>query len=46
MTALYRCAANSKIFRYVQLYVKGEFIGGADIVEEMNDKGELKPLLL
>ena len=25
-----------------QLYVKGEFIGGCDIVREMHDKGELK----
>ena len=28
-----------------QLYVKGEFIGGCDIVKEMFDKGELKSLL-
>jgi monothiol glutaredoxin len=28
-----------------QLYVKGEFVGGADIVREMNDNGELEPLL-
>ncbi|KAL0037604.1 hypothetical protein WJX77_004510 [Trebouxia sp. C0004] len=28
-----------------QLYVKGEFVGGADIVEEMNEKGELKQML-
>jgi monothiol glutaredoxin len=28
-----------------QLYVKGEFVGGADIVREMNDKDELKPFL-
>ena len=27
-----------------QLYVKGEFIGGCDIVKEMFDKGELKDL--
>jgi len=25
-----------------QLYVKGEFVGGCDIVKEMFDKGELK----
>ena len=25
-----------------QLYVKGEFIGGCDIVKEMFEKGELK----
>ena len=28
-----------------QLYIKGEFIGGCDIVKEMFDKGELKSLL-
>ncbi|HEY3798789.1 MAG TPA: Grx4 family monothiol glutaredoxin [Caulobacteraceae bacterium] len=28
-----------------QLYVKGEFVGGADIVREMFQAGELKPLL-
>jgi len=28
-----------------QLYVKGEFIGGCDIVSEMHDDGELKALL-
>ena len=27
-----------------QLYVKGEFIGGCDIVKEMFEKGELKKL--
>jgi monothiol glutaredoxin len=27
-----------------QLYVKGEFVGGADIVREMFTGGELKPL--
>ena len=27
-----------------QLYVKGEFIGGCDIVREMYDSGELKEL--
>jgi monothiol glutaredoxin len=27
-----------------QLYVKGEFIGGCDIVREMNASGELKTL--
>lgn len=29
-----------------QLYVKGEFIGGADIIKEMMQSGELKALLL
>ena len=28
-----------------QLYVKGEFVGGADIVKEMFQGGELKPFL-
>lgn len=28
-----------------QLYVKGEFIGGADIVQEMYQSGELQKLL-
>jgi len=28
-----------------QLYVKGEFVGGADIVREMYSTGELKPFL-
>tara|TARA_B100000965_G_C19595472_1_gene759987 strand:+ start:823 stop:1143 length:321 start_codon:yes stop_codon:yes gene_type:complete len=28
-----------------QLYIKGEFIGGCDIVKEMFDKGELKKIL-
>ncbi len=28
-----------------QLYVQGEFVGGADIVREMFQTGELKPLL-
>ena len=27
-----------------QLYVKGEFVGGCDIVREMNDSGELEAL--
>ena len=29
-----------------QLYIKGEFIGGCDIVKEMFEKGELKELLI
>lgn len=28
-----------------QLYVKGEFIGGCDIIREMYEKGELKQVL-
>ena len=27
-----------------QLYVKGEFVGGCDIIREMNETGELKTL--
>lgn len=30
---------------FPQIYVNGEFIGGCDIVVEMYQKGELKPLL-
>ncbi len=29
-----------------QLYVNGEFVGGCDIVKEMFQAGELKPLLV
>ena len=29
-----------------QLYIKGEFVGGCDIVKEMFEKGELQKLLL
>ena len=28
-----------------QLYIKGQFIGGCDIIKEMFEKGELKSLL-
>lgn len=28
-----------------QLYVKGEFVGGSDIMNEMHESGELKTLL-
>lgn len=28
-----------------QLYVKGEFVGGCDIIREMFETGELKPML-
>ena len=28
-----------------QLYIKGEFVGGCDIVKEMFEKGELKKIL-
>lgn len=31
---------------FPQLWVNGELVGGCDIVTEMHDKGELKPLLL
>lgn len=30
---------------FPQFYIKGELIGGCDIVTEMFNKGELKPLL-
>lgn len=30
---------------FPQLYVKGEFIGGCDIVTQMHQSGELKDLL-
>jgi monothiol glutaredoxin len=30
---------------FPQLWVKGELIGGCDIITEMNEKGELKPLI-
>ena len=29
-----------------QLYVKGEFVGGSDIIREMFQSGELKPFLV
>lgn len=29
----------------VQVYIGGEFVGGADVLEEMQQKGELKSLL-
>jgi len=28
-----------------QLYIKGEFVGGCDIVKDMFEKGELKKIL-
>ena len=27
---------------HVQVYINGEFVGGADILEEMSGKGELR----
>lgn len=30
---------------YPQLYVKGEFVGGCDIIVEMFDKGELESVI-
>ena len=30
---------------FPQLYVEGELVGGCDIVTEMHENGELKPLL-
>lgn len=29
----------------LQVYVKGEFVGGADVLDEMVQSGELKELL-
>jgi monothiol glutaredoxin len=28
-----------------QLYVKGEFVGGCDIIKEMFENGELRPFM-
>ncbi len=28
-----------------QIYINGEFVGGSDIVREMHQKGDLKPLI-
>jgi monothiol glutaredoxin len=30
---------------YPQLYVDGKLVGGADIVRDLHEKGELAPLL-
>lgn len=30
---------------FPQLFVRGELVGGADIVREMHERGELKPLI-
>jgi monothiol glutaredoxin len=30
---------------FPQLWVKGELIGGCDIITEMHEKGELAPLI-
>jgi monothiol glutaredoxin len=30
---------------FPQLYIQGELVGGCDIVTEMNEKNELRPLL-
>lgn len=29
----------------IQVYVKGEFLGGSDILKQMHENGELKPML-
>ena len=39
------CCESSNKSLLPQLYVNGELVGGADIVEEMHSKGELKQLL-
>ena len=41
-----QCCTSSQLSQCLQLYVNGELVGGADIVEEMHGKGELKDLLL
>lgn len=33
------------MFRFPQLYIDGEFVGGLDIVKEMVDNGEFDELL-
>jgi Grx4 family monothiol glutaredoxin len=30
---------------YPQLYIKGEFVGGLDIIKELHEEGELEPML-
>lgn len=30
---------------YPQLYIKGKFVGGCDIIREMDQSGDLKKLL-
>src|ERR1700687_2533026 len=35
----------SNVSTIPQLYVKGEFVGGCDIIREMFENGELKPFL-
>ena len=37
--------AYSKWPTYPQLYVKGELVGGLDIVKELKENGELLPIL-
>jgi glutaredoxin-related protein len=39
------CACPTMLCCCSQLYVNGELVGGADIVTEMAEKGELQPLL-
>lgn len=43
---LYQAVKEFSNWPYIpQLYVKGEFIGGSDLVKEMNATGDLKKLL-
>ena len=45
MASIYQSAVDwpSTVTRIdLQVYVKGEFVGGADVLEEMHTKGELK----
>ncbi len=37
--------SNVLTHQYEQLYIAGEFVGGADIVVQMSTNGELKTLL-
>ncbi len=46
MTPLWvRSSCNSPLWTIPQLYVKGEFVGGCDIIREMFQSGELQQML-
>ena len=45
LVTLHSCDYSISRLCLLQLYINGEFVGGADIIEEMNTKGELKELL-
>ena len=40
-----QCGFSSRAIAIPQLYVKGEFVGGSDIMMEMFESGELKALV-